>query len=184
MSTGRTVTDNCEVRAALPEIAATNPYCPRGDEFPDADKVLRRVHNPAAGCPAQCGIPEPAGARILSDQVYSSGEVQGLGRALSGGGRANATVGLIAPGTFYGDRVEQLDLSIAKILRFFGPTRLRIAADIFNALIAARFWSRTAPTPTSGDRTRLLRPGSSVLRAAQLLGGVTDASRAAAPRRA
>jgi hypothetical protein len=42
-------------------------------------------------------------------------------------------VGLIPPGTFYGDRVQQLDLSLAKLLRL-GPRRLRIAADIFNVL--------------------------------------------------
>jgi hypothetical protein len=59
--------------------------------------------------------------------------VQGLGRALSGGARANATVGLIPPGTLYGDRVQQLDLSVGKLLPF-GPRRLRIAADIFNVL--------------------------------------------------
>ena len=27
LSTGQTVTDNCEVRAQLPEIAPLNPYC-------------------------------------------------------------------------------------------------------------------------------------------------------------
>ncbi len=40
---------------------------------------------------------------------------------------------LIEPGTLYGDRIYQLDLAVAKILRF-GRTRVRVAADIFNAL--------------------------------------------------
>jgi hypothetical protein len=133
LSTGRTVTDNCEVRAALPEIAATNPYCHVGTNFLTQIKFSGAYTIPQLDVQFSAAYQNLPGPQILSDQVYSSGEVQGLGRALSGGTRANATVGLIAPGTFYGDRIQQLDLSLAKLLRF-GPRRFRIAADIFNAL--------------------------------------------------
>ncbi len=40
-----------------------------------------------------------------------------LGRNLSGNA-PNVTVNLIAPGTLYGDRVNQLDLRVGKVLRF------------------------------------------------------------------
>ena len=133
LSTGRTVTDNCEVRAALPEIAATNPYCHVGTNFLTQIKFSGAYTIPQVDVQLSAAYQNLPGPQILSDRVYSSGEVQGLGRPLSGGTRANATVGLIAPGTFYGDRVQQLDLSLAKLLRL-GPRRLRIAADIFNAL--------------------------------------------------
>src|SRR2546421_12654439 len=42
-----------------------------------------------------------------------------LGRPLSGGA-ANVTVNLLPPSTFYADRVNQVDLRFAKLLRFSG----------------------------------------------------------------
>ena len=39
---------------------------------------------------------------------------------------------LVAPGTLYGDRINQLDFRVAKILRF-GRTRTQIGVDLYNA---------------------------------------------------
>jgi len=58
--------------------------------------------------------------------------VPSLKRNLSG----NATqviVNLIEPGTLYGNRLNQLDLKVAKRLRF-GARRAMIGVDLFNAL--------------------------------------------------
>ena len=55
-----------------------------------------------------------------------------LGRNLSGN-VPNVTVNLIAPGTIYGDRINELDLRVGKILKY-GRTRLLIALDMYNAL--------------------------------------------------
>ena len=43
------------------------------------------------------------------------------------------TVNLIEPGSKYGDRLNQLDFRVAKILRF-GRTRTTIGVDLYNAL--------------------------------------------------
>jgi hypothetical protein len=43
------------------------------------------------------------------------------------------TVNLLAPGTVYGDRVNEIDIRLAKILRF-GRTRTNIGFDIYNIL--------------------------------------------------
>jgi hypothetical protein len=55
-----------------------------------------------------------------------------LGRNLSGNA-ANATLNLLPPLTYYADRVNQLDVRAAKILKL-GGKRLQIALDLYNAL--------------------------------------------------
>jgi hypothetical protein len=46
------------------------------------------------------------------------------------------TVNLIEPGTLYGDRVNEIDVRVAKILRF-GRTRTNVGFDIYNVTNAA-----------------------------------------------
>ena len=57
---------------------------------------------------------------------------QSLGRAPSGN-VTNVTVDLLVPGEARGERVNQLDWRIGKVLRF-GRQRATISADLFNAL--------------------------------------------------
>jgi len=111
-STGKTLTDNCEIRAALPEIAPTNPWC-RVDTgwlthvsgfatytFPKVD-ILTSItfqNRPSRVDPIQ------------ANYTVTSAEAQKtLGRPLSGGS-ANVTVPLINPYTVQGDRFTQIDL--------------------------------------------------------------------------
>ena len=58
-------------------------------------------------------------------------------RSRSGGSPSgnvtNVTVNLVEPGTMYGDRLNQLDFRVAKILRF-GASRTTIGVDLYNAL--------------------------------------------------
>ena len=55
-----------------------------------------------------------------------------LGRDLSGNA-ANVTVNLVAPGTRYGDRINQVDIRLAKLLRH-GRSRTMVALDVYNTL--------------------------------------------------
>ena len=55
---------------------------------------------------------------------------QTLGRPLSANA-ANQTVNVLIPGQLYGDRVNQVDLRVAKILRF-GRTRTLVGFDLYN----------------------------------------------------
>lgn len=57
-----------------------------------------------------------------------------LGRDLSGGA-ASVTVNLVAPGTMYGDRLNQLDLRFGKVVRI-GQLRTVVSVDVYNALNA------------------------------------------------
>ena len=55
-----------------------------------------------------------------------------LGRSLSGG-NANATVNLVTPGTLYGDRINQVDFRVGKVIRA-GRFRTQVSLDLYNLL--------------------------------------------------
>jgi hypothetical protein len=55
-----------------------------------------------------------------------------LGRSLSGG-VANVSVNLVAPGTLYGERLNQLDVRFARPVRL-GRTKTTFQFDLYNAL--------------------------------------------------
>lgn len=63
--------------------------------------------------------------------VPSSVIAQTLGRPLAAGPAAVTTINLVQPGTMYGDRINQVDLRVAKLFRY-GRTRTRLALDVFN----------------------------------------------------
>jgi hypothetical protein len=90
---------------------------------------------------------------------------QYLGRDLSAQA-ANITIQLIPPGTLYGERIDQVDFRIAKILRFKG-TRWQLGIDVYNALNSSAVeqynlnYSPTGPwlTPNSVLTARFVRLG-------------------------
>ncbi len=140
-STGQTVTDNCEIRAALPETATLNPYCHQASGFltqfrglavytiPRVDVLVSTVFMDKPGSP---GIDQSLSANW---SVPESAYIGSLGRVCTGcvAGGALGTVNLIEPGSLYGDRIRELDLGIKKILRF-ANTRTTVGLDIYNVL--------------------------------------------------
>jgi len=54
-----------------------------------------------------------------------------LGRPFAGLGSTLITVNLVEPGTLYGDRVNQVDMRFAKVLRF-GGKRATVGVDVYN----------------------------------------------------
>jgi len=91
------------------------------------------------------------------------------------GGVANVTMNLVAPGSLYGDRVNQLDLRFSKVLRY-GRTRTRVSLDMYNALNANpaltynntfNFSTPASPSgawlaPTSVLAARVMKIGASI----------------------
>jgi hypothetical protein len=72
--------------------------------------------------------------RTTTDNCEILAQVPEAGRDVSGG-TANVTVNLVAPGTMYGGRHNQLDLRFGKVLRT-GQLRTVVSVDVYNALNA------------------------------------------------
>ena len=74
-----------------------------------------------------------------------------LGRNLSNNA-PTATVNLIEPGTLYGDRLNEIDLRFAKILRF-GRTRTNVGIDIYNIMNSSPVltYNQTFVLPTAAN---------------------------------
>jgi hypothetical protein len=136
LSTGRTVTDNCEVREQVPEIAVVNPYCRTVEKFQTQVKFVGSYTIPRVDVQTSAAFQSFPGPPVVANYVATNAVVQpSLGRPLSGNAQ-NVSVNLIEPGQEFGDRVNQMDLRFAKILRF-GITRSTLAFDLYNAFNAA-----------------------------------------------
>jgi hypothetical protein len=147
-STGRTVTDECEVVAKIPEslfgaqvLAANNTnvwlpasFCHQQSAFLTQLKFLGSYTIPRVDVQVSATLQSLPGPHILANYNAPNALIRpSLGRDLSAGANQNVTVNLIEPGTMYGERMNQLDLRVAKILRF-GRTRTSLNVDLFNAL--------------------------------------------------
>jgi hypothetical protein len=64
--------------------------------------------------------------------VPSSIITAALGRTPAGN-PANVTINILKPGEMYGDRINQLDFRVAKIIRI-SRTRTMVGIDLYNAL--------------------------------------------------
>jgi hypothetical protein len=75
------------------------------------------------------------GPQITAGYVVPNAQIApSLGRNLSAGANATAAVQLVAPGTLYGDRLNQLDARLTKTLRFSGNRRIQALFDFYNLL--------------------------------------------------
>ena len=133
INAGATVSDNCAVRAAVPEISATNPNCHNAPGLvtrvsglasytvPRVDVLVSGTFRSDQGLPLAANYAVPAAA-----------VAETLGRRPSGGAPF-VVVNLLAPGDKWGDRVNELDLRVAKVLRF-GRTKTNIGVDFYNVM--------------------------------------------------
>jgi hypothetical protein len=132
LSTGKSTTDNCEIRALLPEIAAVNPYCHVESPFLTQVKFLGTYTVPKVDLQVAATYQNLPGSQILANFIASNAVVQpSLGRPLSGGA-ANVTVNIVRPGSLYIERLSELDLRFSKILRL-GRTKTALNLDLYNA---------------------------------------------------
>jgi hypothetical protein len=146
VSGGRTASDTCEIARQLPETlgalgsgvgvrqtAFSLDQCGVDTAFLTQTKWMGSYTIPRIGVQLAGTFQSSAGVEIQANYVAPNAVVQpSLGRPLSGGA-ANTTVTLLNPGTRYGDRLNQLDLRVAKVWPFAGG-RAAMNVDLYNAL--------------------------------------------------
>jgi hypothetical protein len=128
-NTGRAVTDNCQLAIDNPSLRNCRAVLPfltdiRGLATYTVPKIDVQVSGTLQSRP---GPEIPATWNVPSAVVALS-----LGRPLAGGA-ANVPVNVLNPGELYGDRITQVDMRFAKLLRF-GKTRMNVGLDLYNAL--------------------------------------------------
>jgi hypothetical protein len=159
-STGRRLADGCEVRSRLPELgmgptgranssvtanvqtttargalSVTNPWCRIAEPYRTDFRGLATYTIPRVDVHvAATWISVPGDsleANFVADNAWIAAGPQPLGRPLTGA--TNVTVNLLEPFTVFADRRNNLDLRVAKILRYAGM-RTQIGVDIYNLM--------------------------------------------------
>ena len=154
-STGARFQDNCAIRSILPEtyswdntvavqttrVATTagststsglqNYSCRVDEPMRTSFRGLATYTVPKIDVQVSGTWRSDPGDELRADYVVTNAIAQpSLGRPLSSG---NVTVNLVPRGTLYGERINNIDLRIAKILRF-GQTRTQFGVDLYNLL--------------------------------------------------
>ena len=149
-SSGRGVRDNCEVAAKLPEImfslgVSQQPSsCHVVEPFQTQFRGLASYVIPKIDVQLSTGIQlKPGTGGLGGNDAASNGASLNanynlpnaqvlaiLGRPIVGGG-ANLSTNLLVPGQAYGQRVNQVDLRAAKVIRL-GGTRSLVGFDLYN----------------------------------------------------
>jgi hypothetical protein len=160
VSTGTTRMDSCELRAKLPETGSTNPWCSTSTGFVTRYTGLGSYTLPKVDVLLSGTFRSDQGGQLAANYNVPNAQIApSLGRNLSNNGQF-ANVNLIEPGTLYGDRVNEIDLRLAKILKF-GRTRTNVGFDLYNVLNSAAVLSYNQSFSLTGNwlvPTSVLQP--------------------------
>src|SRR5207247_7867763 len=134
LSTGRTLTDNCEVAALLPESLGSQPlsYCHFVEPYLTQVKFLGSYVVPRVDVLVAATLQSAPGPQLAGNYAVTNAAVLPyLGRFISGTTTATqtTTVNIVNPGSLYGDRTNQLDLRFAKVVRY-ARTRTNSGKDL------------------------------------------------------
>jgi hypothetical protein len=136
----RTNAEACEIHNALPEftvlggiIGTTNPWCSTTTSL-FRTTALGSYMVPKVDVQLGFTFRSDQGASLNANFAAAPANTT-LGRPFAGASQT-VTVNLVEPGTLYGDRVNQFDMRVAKVLRF-GRTTTNVGLDVFNLLNAS-----------------------------------------------
>jgi hypothetical protein len=148
-STGRTSTDNCDLVAKLDSPQSL--YCHNDTRFTTQFKMLGTYRVPKVDVQLAATYQNLPGAALGANFTAGNALIQpSLGRPLSGGA-ANVTLALIAPGTVFIERTNELDLRFTKLFRF-SRTKTALNFDLYNVSNASTVRSRSGTFGTTWQR--------------------------------
>ena len=162
-NTGTNDNDYCDVRSAIPEWTVvlaqspTNPWCDTSSGWVTRVTALGSYTIPKVDVQVSGTLRSDPGGQLAANWTAPNSATVGLNRPFAGLGSQTITVNLIEPGTLYGERVNQIDMRFAKILRF-GRSRTTVGFDVYNLVNsdAVLTYNQTfSPTTTTW-----LRPNS------------------------
>jgi len=134
-STGRVMTDNCSVIDSPQRLLNCRTVPP----FQTQVKLILVYPLPWWGLQTAATIQSIPGPEITASYAASNAQIfPTLGRNLASCGAAatacngTATVPLLAPGTYFGDRLNQVDLRLSKAFALPGSRRVQALVDLYN----------------------------------------------------
>jgi len=145
ISTGRTVVDNCDVDAKVPEMLnqvqgpfgfgaipqPSDTWCHTAAAWLTQVKLLGSYLVPKLGLQTSATFQSLPGPEVSASYVATNGVVApSLGRPLSASA-VSTTLQLVQPGTTFGERLNQLDLRIGRKVRV-GQLQTALNLDVYN----------------------------------------------------
>ena len=126
------------VPAALPNFTAGTPrtdaYCDVRPPFQPNVKAIAVYPLPWWGVQLSATYQGLPGPNILANATFTNAQIApSLGRNLAAGAGGTVAVSMIAPGTVYGDRLNQTDFRVAKTIAFAKQRRIQGIVDVYNA---------------------------------------------------
>jgi hypothetical protein len=129
LSTGRTVTNQCDVTSKIDNPSTR--FCHFTEPLQTQVKGLTSYQIPKIDVQVSGTFQSKPGVQLAANYNAPNAVVApSLGRNLSAG--ANVAVNLVEPGTLYGDRINQVDIRVSKMIQL-GRTRTTVGLDLYNA---------------------------------------------------
>ena len=162
-SAGRSLTDNCAIFAKVPEAGTTGvpspvggAYCRQEQPYQMQVKLLGSYNLPWAVIVSGTFQSVPGGG-VTATAVANNAQISpSLGRNLSAGATATASINLIAPNTVYGDRINQIDMRFTRVFTV-RTARIRAMLDLYNMANRSTVvtWNNTYGALAGGGATWL-----------------------------
>jgi hypothetical protein len=143
----------------------TSPFCNITPPFQPNVKLMAVYPLPWGGIQTSAAFQSLPGPQITATYAATNAQIApSLGRNLSPADAGVITVDLVAPGTMYAERLNQLDFRLAKTI-VFGGRRLQGMVDLYNLsnanapLTLNNTYGPAGQRPTQIEQGRLLKFG-------------------------